>query len=216
VATLYQPTDSFRSLTSDATWFTTRGLRELASIVWNRHLKPLRKANVRVVAEGFFGFRDVGVGVTNVAGARIVVDGFDVSAKDVVERVDEFVNRNAAAAANVERFASHVTLRSQNVRLDGVVDEREVTGLLAATVDDGVFAVEHQRDELRDGRGVVAVGVLTRAENVEVAERGRVDVVEVAELECELLRDVLRERVWRFGLIPFGGARSSCGISERR
>jgi len=177
-------------------------LEGLPSIVRNRLLEARREADLRLVAEEFFGLRDVGVGMPHVARPRVVVNWVDISAEDVVKRVDEFVNRDAAAGADVERFASYVALGGEDIRLNGVVDEREVTGLLAVTVDDGALPVEHQRDELRDDRGVVAVGVLTRAEDVEVAERGRVDVVEVTRLECEFLRVVLRERIggfWLFG-----------------
>jgi len=130
--------------------------------------------------------------VSNVARPWVVVAGVDVSVEDVVERVDEFIDCDAATTANVERFASHVALRSQNIRLDGVVDEREVAGLLAITIDDGAFPVEHQRDEFGDDGGVVAVWVLAWLTDVEVSECGGVDVVELARLEREFLRVVLQ------------------------
>lgn len=174
--------------------------RGLVAIVGDRAFEAFPEVDLGVVVEEFLGLRDVGVGVVHVARTRVVVDGVDVGAEQVVEGVDEFVDGDAAATADVERFAGDVALGGEDVRLDGVIDEGEVAGLLAVAVDDGTLAVEHEVDELRDDRSVVAVGVLARAEDVEVPERGRVDVVEVAELERELLGVVLRERVGRFWL----------------
>lgn len=95
-----------------------------------------------IVYEAVFGLRDIGVRVTDVTGAGVVVDGIGVGVKEVVERVDEFVNRDAVTTADVERFPSHVSFRGEDVRLDGVVDEGKVTRLLAVTIDDGPVTVK--------------------------------------------------------------------------
>lgn len=97
----------------------------------NRLLEPVCGANFGLVIEEVSGLRDVGMGASHVAGSRVIIYRLEVGVEESVECVDEVVDGDTATGADVERLASDVTLGRADVRLDGVVDEREVPRLLA-------------------------------------------------------------------------------------
>lgn len=118
--------------------------------------------------------------VTDVARSRAIIDGIHVPSGEVVECLGKFVDRDATTTADVERFAGGITFDREDIRLDRVVDEGRVPRLLTVSVDDEPITVEHYGDEFGDDSSVIASGILTRPEYVELSERGSIDTVENA------------------------------------
>ena len=82
------------------------------------------------------------------------------------------------AARDVEHLARGARRGAgQQVRLDGVVDVAEVARLLAVAVDGRRAPLQRRRDEVRDDRRVLRLRILARAEDVEVAQRHRLEAV---------------------------------------
>src|SRR3989454_10810605 len=106
--------------------------------------------------------------------------------------------RSPVPAADVEDLAADARgARGEQVGLDDVVDVREVPRLGAVAVDLEGLAAEAPEDEPRDHRGVLGLRILTRAEDVEVAEPDRLDAVEARPHDRVLLARRLRHRVRR-------------------
>src|SRR5204862_6547277 len=85
---------------------------------------------------------------------------------------------------------------SQNA-VDDVGDIGELARVLAVAVDGRLTGVAERADEERDDAGVGRRGILPRTEDVEVADRDRLEAVKAREHLAVLLRDELLQRVRR-------------------
>ena len=141
----------------------------------DRLLQPLANPDLRLVVEQLLRSAHVGQRVAHVPGARRAVLRLQRRSGLFSDDARQLVQRRAVAAGEVDHLPLELRRRRrrQEVRGDRVVDEAEVAGLLAVAVDDGGLTGERRGDEVRDDRGVLAVRVLARAEDVEVAERDR-------------------------------------------
>ena len=86
---------------------------------------------------------------------------------------------------------------AREVRVDDVRDVREVARLLAVAVDRDRLARGDRRDEARHDGGVLRGRVLPRPEDVEVAQRDRLELVDAAEAHAVALGGELRDGVRR-------------------
>src|SRR2546421_5042752 len=98
--------------------------------------ETLFEADPRLPAEELARTRDVRPGVADVAGPLRLPVALDRASEDGRDRVGELVHRGRAAGRDVEhRAADTGRFRRQHVRLDDVLDVREVAPLLAVAVD---------------------------------------------------------------------------------
>src|SRR5580704_13922729 len=167
-----------------------------------RALQPLADVDLGLVAEERARGRDVGERVAYVAGPDGAVLGLERRPRDVADVRDELVERRAIPASEVHELARELARRRrrEEVRVDDVVDVAEVARLLAVAEHDGPLLADRGGDELgHDGR-VLALRVLPGAEDVEVAERQRLDPVEAREDTHRVLSGELAQRVGRDGL----------------
>jgi len=156
--------------------------------------EPLLDRELRIIPKRLPRARDVGERVPDVARARRLVDGVAAGADDLHKGGCKLVKADPAAAGDVEGPPG-IALHRLDVRLDHVGDEGEVTGLLPVAVDDRGLAGEEPGDELRDHRGILGLGVLPGAVDVEVAQEYCPDAVEIRKnLPVALVRK-LRDRV---------------------
>ena len=109
------------------------------------------------------------------AGSKI---GLMFVPKRAVDSVHELQQVERLAAGDVDRAADRSRrVGGQQVAVDDVVDVREVARLLAVAEDRRPPAGQHFGDELRDHGRVLALRILPRAEDVEVADRHRFQAV---------------------------------------
>ncbi len=129
---------------------------------------------------------------------------------DPAEDLEQVEQAVAVAAGDVERPAAHDLggcARSREVGADRIVDEGEVAALEAVSVHGGVRAAAQGVDEERDDSRVGGVRTLARAEDVEVAERHRLEAVQLGVDAAVELAGELRDGVGR----PWdGGGRLRC------
>ena len=102
----------------------------------------------------------------------------------------ELVQGRTVPARDVHDLARELSARprGQEVRRHDVVDEAEVSRLPTVPVDRRRLLPEGRGDELRDDGGVVALRILARTEDVEVAQTERLDGVERREYPEERAR----------------------------
>ena len=118
--------------------------------------------------------------------------------EDASDHLREVVDRLGAAARDVQDLAVHPVGRGgEQVRGDDVADVREVARLLAVAVDGDGLPGGDRADELGDDGRVLRVRVLAGAEDVEVAERHRLERVDAAEADAVALGGELRDAVRR-------------------
>ncbi len=121
--------------------------------------------------------RSVGEALADIAGPGPFVDRLDVGAEQLVDRGDQFEQRDAAAAGNVE-YAALDPRASAARRLPITTFSTNVKSATATRRHrrPAVF-LEHGRDEQRNHGRIGAIGVLPRAEDVEIADRDRFELV---------------------------------------
>ena len=120
------------------------------------------------------------------------------NARDPADRVPELVEGRAAPGRDVDHRARRALgIGGEQVRAHGVVHEGEIARLLAVAEDRGALSGERGADEARDHRRILALRILPRAEDVEVAQRDGLETVQArVEAAVELAR-MLLERVGR-------------------
>ena len=117
---------------------------------------------------------------------------------DPVHRAQQLVQRNAAAGRDVDDLAGRLRrLAGAQHAVDDVGDVGEVARLLAVAVDDRLAVLEKRRREERDDAGVRRSRILPRTEDVEVANRHRLEAVQPREHLAVLFGDELLQRVRR-------------------
>src|SRR6202022_3718050 len=162
--------------------------------------EPLLELYARLVPEHGARLGDVRRGLAQIAGAGgLVLDLQPGGGRSdhLLERGDQVDQRRAHPAGYVDDLARGlVARRRQEVRAHHVRDVDEVARLQAVAENDGPLPLEKPRGEPRDGRRIVALRVLPRAVDVEVAERDAGQAVRARiGLRVQLAGDLLR-RVW--------------------
>src|SRR5438309_2227677 len=136
-----------------------------------RALQSCGEVDARLVAQHLARRGDVRPGVADVAGAGRLEAAIDRLAENHADRLRDVIHARGRACGDVERASARaVCIGSPNRRVDDVADIREVARLLAVTVDRDLLALVDGSDETRNGRGVLRVRALPRAEHVEVSE----------------------------------------------
>jgi hypothetical protein len=116
------------------------------------------------------------------------------------ERVEQPVQRRALSDGNVVNLVQGGSVRRQRraqIRLHRVRDKAEVAAGFAVAVDRHRLAARDRADPTRDHRGVGALRILPRAEDVEVPQSDRLHAVAARENIGIELVDVLGYRVRR-------------------
>src|SRR2546430_1458268 len=113
---------------------------------------------------------DGGAGPPDVSGAWFRVDHVERAATQMGDGVDKVQEHHGAPAAYVEHRVLNRRAEREQIALDDVVDVREVPGLAAVTVDCDDASFQGRLDEARNDGGILRVGVLPGAEDVEVAQ----------------------------------------------
>ena len=93
---------------------------------------------------------------------------------------DKIVNCDATAVSDVVN-AREIVRRHEDIRLDDVFDVDEIAGLFAVAENRNIFICNGFCGEDRHGGGVCALRILTRAENVEVAQTRRFQLAGLCE-----------------------------------
>ena len=173
-----------------------------------------RKPRSRAAALG------VGPAVAHVAGAGLDELRVRLDAEQLAERsCSTSSSVDAAPPAMLYTWPAHAAAgrgRGGEVRGDDVGDVGEVARLEPVAVHDRVAAVEQRVDEERDHRRVGRVGALPRAVHVEVAQRDRLEPVELGEDAAVLLGRELRHRVRRAGMQRLAPRWSAAAPRRRR
>jgi len=157
------------------------------------------------VAEEGARLGDVGDGMGDVADALGAVVGLDVgdgrveAGEEVAQAGEELGEGGRGAAGDVVDLVGGGPGRQGGalVGLDDVLDVGVVAGEGAVAVDGGRDVADEGLGEERDDRGVGAVRVLARTEDVEVAQADGGQAVERREVLREELVDVLGDGVGR-------------------
>lgn len=164
----------------------------------HRAFHPLFVGRLQLKAEDIPGAGDVSQRIANVAGSGWLVVRIGC---DVHFTGDEFqgaVDGDGAVRGEVHDLAGGFRDTSrEDIALNDIADVGEAAGLLAVAVDDGAFAGEQGVNELGCDGGVGRIGVLPGAEDVEVAQADRLNVVELVEDGAELLAGEFGDGVWR-------------------
>lgn len=116
--------------------------------------------------------------MVDVRGAGVGVDDFGVGVGGGLDGLGEIEDGGFGAGADVVRLADGIGRGGPEVGPDDVVDVDEVAGLCPVAVDGDGLVVAGLFKEDGDDAGVGTVG-LARAVDVEVAERDRVEAVQV-------------------------------------
>src|SRR5262249_14273718 len=102
------------------------------AVIFDRAAETLFEADLGLEMKALAGLGYVGLAIADVAWARIVVLGLDLRAQELVENGDEFKQRGPRTIRNVEYAARDIFgFGGQEVGLNDIADEREVTRLLA-------------------------------------------------------------------------------------
>src|SRR5436305_5850238 len=118
--------------------------------------------------------------MTNVTRPCRSVDRVDGCAEFVAKAARQLVERDPLAAGDVvDTTADAIGFEGCDVRVDDVVDVREVARLLAVAEDHGRLAMTIGPDEPWDHRRVFGLRILPRTEDVEVAKRHGLKAVDI-------------------------------------
>src|SRR5882724_1974202 len=116
--------------------------------------------------------------------------------QEALESRDDVQEAHAISAADVEDLARRGRrVAGEPVGLHDVVDVGEVARLRAVAVHLERLTAQPPLDEARDDRRILRLRILTRAEDVEVAQADRLDVVEASPDRGVLFAGRLRHRV---------------------
>ena len=140
----------------------------------------------------------VGKGVTDVAGAGGGMVHGGGAAGEAEDGAGEGVDAGGLPAGDVENAGGRTFQREKEVGGSDVADADEVAGLFAVPVNAEGVVGQRPGNEGGHGGGVGAVGILARAEYVEVAETDGGQSVLAGE---EILRNSGRLMFWREMLI---------------
>jgi len=141
---------------------------------------------MRGITQQGAGFGDVGHGVANVAGTEILVNWrLDLQRRiaglqSVLENLQQLVQGCAFSDGDVVGLVDGFWIGcccGQEVGLDNVVDVAEVASGFAVAIDADGLTFQDCVDPLGDDGGVGAIGVLARAENVELAQADGLELV---------------------------------------
>ena len=154
------------------------------------------------VAEAFLRREDVGERVKHIADACGLELRLKLLAGELIEILHEADEVDRVSASHVEdlpRSFFSGSLGSAEVGVHRVVHESEVTSLAAITKDYRSLTSEHGGAEFGNDAGVGRIEGLTRAEDIEVAQRNGFEAIELVEelriaLAAILLKRVRRER----------------------
>src|SRR6266404_9702595 len=166
---------------------------DLLSIPIHRLAKPFFKINGHSIPERLLRSVDRGLRISHVSRAGCFMNRFDVAAEDLFNLRQQIEQGVAASARHVECAARDaLCFGCQQVRIHYVIDKCEVARLKSITINDRSFAVEQSSDESRDHRCVLGLGVLARAEDVEVAKRHDFETINMFEHTRVVLPHELR------------------------
>src|SRR6266545_2150482 len=144
--------------------------------------QTILEADSWLITEDTARLRDVGLRVLDVARPRVCVDRLDVRSDELADRLEKRVQRNPAPGRDVDYFPTRSVggTGSQNA-VDDVGDVGEIARVLAVAVNGRLTGVAERADEERDDAGVGRRWILPRTEDVEVADRDRLEAVEARE-----------------------------------
>src|ERR1044071_6219429 len=160
--------------------------------------------------------------VADIARARLSVISLHVLVpRDSFQNLQKLIECDSFAACEVDYLTdSGFRFGSAHVRGDNVCDIGEVARLLAVAVDDGLLTAVERADKTRDDARIFRARVLTRTEDVEVAQADSLKIVGAREDLTIVFADefgdgVRRERIGAHlfllrqrGLIAVGRTRS--------
>src|SRR5580658_201250 len=133
-----------------------------------------------LVADEVARSADVRQRIANVSGAHGPIDGLLHAARKLSDIVQELIEGRALPA----RYVDHLPLElargcgGQQVGAYRIVDVTKVPRLLAVTEDDRACLRQGRGDEIRDDGGILTLRILSRPEDVEVAQAQRLKTVE--------------------------------------
>src|SRR5262245_47074932 len=108
----------------------------------------------------------------DIASAFGLVYRSDVLTGDLVNLHQHFIDGDAVSASDVEGFSGDTrSSAGQQVRVNNVLHEGEVTRLQAVAVNYGPAILQHGRDELCQNPAVFGARVLPRTEHIEIPQR---------------------------------------------
>lgn len=149
-----------------------------------RRLDAVGNAVGGLITQQALGFAGVGQAVSHVARTEVAVFGLGVGwhAKGhqvVAHQGKQLFEGGAVAHGHVVDLVSGVVSgsRCQQVGLDSVLNEGEISAGFAVAVDEDRLALEQRGHPFRDHGGIGTVGVLAGAKHIEVTQPDGVKAV---------------------------------------
>src|SRR5438046_1679434 len=175
-------TTKIRRMASDRSLRRARPDRAAALEVLHHPLEALVELDLRHVPQHAPGLVDVRLAVPDVSGPAFSKPPADPPAHEQLELAHDVEQADPRSAGDVEDLAARpVRVGGQDVGLDHVLDLGEVARLRAVTVDLHGPAFERGQNELRNDGRVLRRRVLTRPEDVEVAQADGLHAIERSE-----------------------------------
>src|SRR5690348_3346603 len=178
------------------------------------------KIDARLVTEDFPAQGDVRLRVADVSCARRFVFRANSFAGDLLQKLENLIERDARPGADIEDPAgSLASLAGAKRRVDDVVHIGEVAGLLPIPEHDGLRVFNDRQHEARKHAGVLGGRILARAEDIEISQRNVFEsVVAAKDLPIKFAYE-FRDAVRRNGFGRHGfdfGQSGSFAIRGRR
>jgi len=184
-------------------------------------LEALTQRDRRLVVECSLDSCNIRFTMTDVSVSALCVNNIGIGIGDINDRLGEFTNTNTGSSADVVRLPSVVGRCSPEIRLDDIVDEDEVTSLLAITVNRERIVVYCLLTEDTDNAAVVASS-LAWSEDIEISKCRGLEVIEVVILlgiviDREFVKPAGRGRCFGVGFFDwdlFGMAIDGCARGQ--
>jgi hypothetical protein len=106
----------------------------------------------------------------DIAGPWGLIRGRNYLVREFSQAFQHGLEGNALTAGNIEGFATRPhSLKSQEIRLDDVLDIGKIARLCAITIDDWWLLAEERLNESRQYGCIERIGVLAWPKDIEVA-----------------------------------------------
>jgi len=164
--------------------------KEFSAIPAHGQIQSFLNAMGWGVTEKALRFLDGSMGMADVAGTEVVVNGFLLwnggiaLTQDVLKEMEELVQGSSFANGNVEDLVESsriVSCGGEEISLDDVVDVTEIATGLAIAINVNRLTLKECGDPTWNDRGVSACRVLAWAEDIEIAKADGVQIVRAGE-----------------------------------
>src|ERR1051326_6150473 len=131
--------------------------------------QPLLESELGVVSEVFTCARDIRLGMLDIPGASLGINGGDIFSDDFVNVLQHRIHSNPTPAGNVKTFPRYTRrLTRQEVRLGNILHVCKIPRLQPVSVNRRPAVLQNSRNKQRQYSTVLRCRILSRTEDVEV------------------------------------------------